>query len=137
MPSVAAFQPIKTVVFACDLKKVSQSTPVLAIKAFVQALGAKLLILNVDFDGAHFDPETLAEMTDLHQLWDDEGAEYHYIEHEDAAQGIMEFAGQQRAELVITVPKQYGFFENIFHRSMTKKLTYHTHLPLLLFKEDL
>jgi len=137
IPPVAAFHPIKTVVFACDLKQVSASTPVRAIKTFVHALKARLLILNVDRDGAHFNPDTINEMTDLHQLWDDERPEYHYIDHEDTVAGIMEFAGQQRAELVITVPKQYGFFEGIFHRSMAKRLAFHTHLPLLVFKEDI
>jgi nucleotide-binding universal stress UspA family protein len=136
VPAVATFQPIKTVVFACDLKRVSASTPVLAIKAFVHGLGARLLILNIDHDEENFDPGTINELADLHRLWDDEQPEYHYINHEDISAGIMEFAGQQRAELVIMVPKEYGFFENIFHRSMTEKLAYHTHLPLLLFKED-
>lgn len=137
VPPVASFQPIKTVVFACDLKRVSESTPVLAIKQFINTLGARLVILNVDRDGARFDPDAIQEMKHLHQLWDDQQPEYHYTDHEDMARGIMEFAGQQGAELVITVPKQYGFFESIFHRSVTKKLAYHTHLPLLLFKEDL
>lgn len=137
VPPRATFKPIKNIVFACDLKKVSKSTPVLPIKAFVKALGARLIILNVDDDRKRFDPDTIEEMTHLHELWDDQKPEYHYIEHEDTVRGIMEFASQADAELVITIPKQYGFFENIFHRSMTQKLAYHSHLPLLLFKEDL
>lgn len=137
VPPVAAFQPLKTVVFACDLKRVSETTPALAIKRFINTLGARLVILNVDREGARFNPDAIKEMKHLHQLWDDQQPEYHYTDHEDMARGIMEFAGQQRAGLVITVPKQYGFFESIFHRSMTSKLAYHTHLPLLLFKEDI
>jgi len=137
VPPVASFQPIKTVVFACDLKRVSESTPVLAIKRFINTLGARLVILNVGHDRHHFNPDAIKEMKQLHQLWDGEHPEYHYTDHEDMAKGIMEFAAEQSAELVITVPKQYGFFESIFHRSMTKKLAYHTHLPLLLFKEDI
>ncbi len=136
VPSGATFHPIKTIIFACDLKRVFESTPVLAIKTFVKSLGARLMILNVDNRNKHFNPETFKEMTRLHELWDDHEPEIHYIDHEDTAQGIMEFAGQQRAELVITVPKQYAFFESIFHRSMSEKLAYHSHLPLLLFKED-
>ncbi|WP_159452737.1 hypothetical protein [Pedobacter nyackensis] len=31
-------------------------------------------------------------------------------------------------------PQEYGFFEGLFHRSVTKKMAYHTHVPLLLFK---
>lgn len=137
VPSMATFQPIKTVVFACDLKSVSASTPVLPIKTLIRALGARLLILNVDHDGDKFEPETINEMTDLHELWDDIQPEYHYITHKDTAAGIMEFVEQHTVELLITVPKKHGFFESIFHRSLTKELAYHTHLPLLLYKEDL
>jgi nucleotide-binding universal stress UspA family protein len=136
IPAVAKFKPIKTIVFACDLKRVSEATPVLAIKTFLQALGAKLLILNVDSERKHFTTETIKEMTHLHELWDEQEPEYHYIDHKNTAEGIMEFAREKGAELVITVPKQYGFLESLFHSSMTSKLTYHSYLPLLLFKED-
>lgn len=136
VPSVARFKLIKTVVFACDLDRVSEATPVLAIKTFIHALGAKLLILNVDSDNKHFSSDTIRELGQLHELWDGDEPEYHYINHEDIALGIMEFVHHQAVDLVITIPKQYGFFESLFHRSMTRKLAYHTHLPLLLFRED-
>lgn len=134
VPAAAAFQPIKTVVFACDLKQVSKSTPAFAIKSLVHALAANLLILNVEHDRAHLPPGAIKEMSDLHRLWDDEQVEFHYTHHENKATGIMEFAGQQRAELLVAVPKEYGFFEHIFHHNMTDKLAYHSHLPLLLFR---
>lgn len=137
VPASAIFQPIEKVVFACDLKRVSASTPYRVIKTFVHALGAKLLILNVDENDHHFHAGTIKEMRDLHKLWDSEEPEYHYSDHADSATGIMEFADRHQAQLVITIPKPYGFFESIFHRSITKKLAYHTHMPLLLFKEAL
>jgi nucleotide-binding universal stress UspA family protein len=136
VPPEAVFRPIKKIVFACDLKQVSSSTPVYAIKTFVRSIGAKLFILNVDQDEMHFNPERIGEMTALHQLWDREEPEFHYIDDTDTAHGIMAFADRYQADLVITVPKVYGFFEGIFHSSMTKKLAYHTHLPLLLFKDE-
>lgn len=137
VPGVANFKQIETVVFACDLKRVYITTPILAIKTFLKTLGAKLLILNIDTEEQYQYSDTPEGLSQLHELWDDLETEYHYINHEDTAQGIMDFANQQGAELVITVPKQYGFFESLFHRSTTQKLTYHSYLPLLLFKEDL
>ncbi|SMC94644.1 universal stress protein [Pedobacter nyackensis] len=137
VPPQAVYKKIETVVFACDLRQVLETTPVFAIKTFIDVLGAKLLILNVDRSGAYFDTNTILEMSDLHLLWDDERPEYHYTDHEDTAIGIMEFSNEHHADLVITVPKIYGFFESIFHRSLTKKLAYHSHLPLLLFREEL
>ncbi|WEK17795.1 MAG: universal stress protein [Candidatus Pedobacter colombiensis] len=136
VPPVAAFQPIKTIVFAGDLKQVSEPGSVFAIKTFVHALGARLILLNVDDYGKHSDADNNDEMAALHEIWGSQ-VEYHYIDHNDTVAGIMEFAGQQRAELVITILKEHSFFENIFHRSMTTRLAYHTHLPLLLFKEKL
>lgn len=136
IPPQVTFRPVKQIVFACDLKNVSESTPIYAIKTFVHALGAKLLILNVDQDETHFNPDRIKEMTALHQLWDREEPEYHYIDDEDTAHGIVMFAEKYQADLIVTVPKVYGFFESIFHSSITKKLTYTTHLPLLLFKDD-
>ncbi|MEQ7802097.1 universal stress protein [Pedobacter sp. ASV1-7] len=136
IPSVARFEPIKTIVFACDLKRVSEATPVLAIKTFLQSLGAKLLILNVDSEGKHFTTDTLKEMSQLHEFWDEHEPEYHYIDHSDTAEGIMGFAKEKGAQLVITVPKLYGFLESLFHSSLTRKLTFNSYLPLLLFRED-
>lgn len=136
VPPVAVFKTIKKIVFACDLKRVSESTPVLAIKGLVDALGATLYILNVDRDGASFNPDTIKEISDLHQLWDGGKPEYHYTDHEDTATGIMEFADKIGADLVITVPKVYGFFDSILHRSLTHKLAYHSHLPLMLFRAE-
>ncbi|NQX41333.1 universal stress protein [Pedobacter steynii] len=137
VPPGANFETIKKVVFACDLRQVSNTTPALAIKTFVNTIGAKLLVLNVDHHEESFSPESIGELIDLHELWDKEEPEYHYINHEDIATGIMEFAEQQGADLVITVPKVYGFFESMFHRSLTKKLAYHSRFPLLLFKADI
>lgn len=135
VPAGAQFEEIERVVFACDLKKVSETTPVEAIKTVIATLNAKLLILNVG-DDQDFNPDMIKELTDLHRLRGDEQPEYHYTQHEDLVTGIMDFAIKQKAQLVITVPKQYGFFEGLFHRGLTKRLAYHTHLPLLLFKED-
>jgi nucleotide-binding universal stress UspA family protein len=135
VPPSADFKTIQKVVFACDLRQVSKTTPLFAIKTFIHTVGAKSLILNVDRK-ENFNPEKIGELTDLQVLWNEEKPEYHYIQHEDVASGIMEFAEEQGADLVITVPKVYGFFESIFHRSLTKKLAYHSRLPLVLFRAD-
>jgi len=136
VPEHTAFMPIEKAVFACDLKKVSKATPSRAIKNMIHALGAKLSILNVDHNEKHFNPDTIMEMANLHQLWDNEQPEYYYIENEDIAAGVMDFANTHQMQLVIAVPKEYGFFEGLFHSSLTRKLAYHIHLPLLLFKEE-
>jgi nucleotide-binding universal stress UspA family protein len=136
VPKDAVFVDIHRVLFACDLKKVMQTTPTRPIKTLIHALNAKLFILNVAKNKTNFNPDTIAELAALHRLWDDEQPEYHYTDHEDLVTGIMDFAAAQQIQLLVTVPKEYGFFDGIFHSSLTKRLAYHTNLPLLLFKGD-
>ncbi len=136
IPESTSFKTIKKIVFACDLKNVSKNTPIVAIKRIVDKLGAKLSILNVSHNEERFNSETIEKLQKLLQLWPNEKPEYHYIDNEDIAMGIMNFANDNHIQLVIAVPKRYGFFEKLFHDSLTKKLTYHIHLPLLLFKEE-
>jgi nucleotide-binding universal stress UspA family protein len=136
VPPEARFEWIKRVVFACDLKNISESTPAKAIRSFVHALNAKLLVLNVDSENHdHFTPGTIHEQTMLHQLWDREDPEYHYHVHQDTAEGILQFTLEHNIQLLIAVPRQHTFFDRLLHGSLTKKLTFQTLVPLLLMKE--
>jgi nucleotide-binding universal stress UspA family protein len=136
IPESVSFKTIDKVVFACDFKNVSKTTPVLAIKRTVRQLEAKLLILNVSQNEELFNPDTIKERHYLRQLWGNEQPEYHHTKNEDIVMGIMNFANANQVQLVIAVPKKHGFFAKLFHDSLTRKLTYHIHLPLLLFKEE-
>lgn len=137
VPAAAAFQKIERVVFACDLKEVLKLTPVHAIRTFVNALQASLLILNVDHRGGDFKSEEMEQLKALHELWDDQQPAYHYIAHEDVAEGIIAFADKQAAQLVITIPRVYGFLEGFFHQRVTNRLANRLRLPLMLFRAEL
>jgi nucleotide-binding universal stress UspA family protein len=136
IPESVSFKPVENVVFACDLKNVSKNTPVIAIKRIVNKLGAKLSVLNVNRKKEYLNLDNIKELSYIRQLWDKEQPEYHTIYNEDIVKGIMDYASENHVHLVIAVPKKYGFFEKLFHDSLTRKLAYHIHLPLLLLKEE-
>ncbi|WP_262250260.1 universal stress protein [Parapedobacter soli] len=135
VPKEAEFEPIDKIVFACDLKQVTRSTPVSEIGWWLEKLGAKLLVLNVALEGNRFDPDMIPEQYKMHELLDGFGPSYHYEEGDDIAEEIADFAEDEEAGLVITVPKTYGFFEGLFRRSVSKRLLAKTEVPLLLLKE--
>jgi nucleotide-binding universal stress UspA family protein len=62
-------------------------------------------------------------------------ATYHFIDHSDTVAGITHFAQDRDASLIMVIPKSHGFFEGLFHRSVTQKLAYHTSIPLLVMHE--
>ncbi|MET1055538.1 MAG: universal stress protein [Pedobacter sp.] len=136
VPHKAEYKEIKNVVFACDLKNVAKTIPVYPINTFISQLKAKLSILYVNKVEEAPKPEAKEELKELQQIWNENNVRYYYTDHENVEEGILDFADENTMELLITVPKEYGFFERIFHRSLTRNLAYRTHLPLLVFKED-
>ncbi|MCX2480512.1 universal stress protein [Pedobacter sp. MC2016-15] len=136
IPQQAVYKKIKNAVFACDLKNVTKTIPVFPINTFVSQLKAALSILYVNRVEEEPDPEAREELKELHQIWSEKEVKYYYTDHENVEEGILDFADENTMDLLITVPKEYGFFERIFHRSLTRNLAYRTHLPLLVFKED-
>ncbi|MBK1439451.1 universal stress protein [Parapedobacter sp. ISTM3] len=136
VPEQVEFKPIAKAVFACDLDKVDDTMPVGTLAQLADTLAFKLLVLNIVKPEAGFDPGIIPEQYKLHGLLDRLNPEYHYVEYNDVVEGIMNFAETQQADLVMTVPKRYGFFDNLFHKSVTKKLAHHTRLPLLIFKHE-
>lgn len=135
VPKKAKFQNIDKVVFACDLQKISNSTPVGEIRKLLEKLQAKLLVLNVAVEGKRIQPDIIYKQHKLHHLLDELNPEYHYTESDDIADEIEDFAEDHAAGLIITIPRSYGFFEALFRRSVSKRLINDLDTPLLLLKE--
>ncbi len=135
VPREARYDAIERIVFACDLKKVSKTTPVAELRFLLERLHAELLVLNVAVEGKRFDPDVIPEQYKLHDLLDDLDPTYHYTESDDLVEGIADFAEDQRAGLIVSVPKAHGFLERLFRRSVSTALIDKTETPLLLLKE--
>lgn len=136
VPEDADFKHIEKIVFACAMEKVYQSTPVEDIHYFTKKLNANLMVLNVIREDKPAKPTMIPEQYILHKLIEDLNPSYHYTEEDEVSEGIMEFTDDEGADLVIAIPKRFGFFESLFRRSVTKKLAYHTEIPLLVLKES-
>lgn len=134
VPGQARYRVVRKAVLACDLEKVAQSIPANHIKQLVIRLEADLLVLNVGDPAKGFDIDIIPEQYTLHELFDELKPEYYYTDDRDAVEGIMKFVSDQDAGLIITIPKNHGFFESLFHRSVTKALAHHTTVPLFLPK---
>jgi len=126
---------IKKIGFACDFKKVVESTPVQFIKNMIKEFGAELHVLNVDHEGKHFKPETPEESLMLHTLLEDLNPKYHFIDNADIEEGINKFAETNNIDLLITIPKKHKLLDSLFKHSSTKELVTHSHVPVMCVHE--
>lgn len=126
---------IKKIGFACDFKKIVQTTPADAIKNFVKEFGAELHVLNVDYHDKHFTPETPEQSALLHTLLEEVKPVFHFIEHKDIEDGINGFAEKNNIDLIITIPKKHKLLDGIFSPSSTRQLVFQSHVPVMCVHE--
>lgn len=136
IPHNTFFTPVTKICMACDLKNVLTATPLASIKAFTKLFRANLHILNVDFQNRHYTAETPDELENLEYILEDIQHEMHFIEHENVQDAISDFVDQNKMDMLIMIPKKHSFFESLFHKSQTKEMVYHSHVPILALHQD-
>jgi nucleotide-binding universal stress UspA family protein len=132
IPFDATYKGIKRIVFAWDMENSEKTFPERLFKSILQVLKAELFMLNIDYNNKNFSKETIKEQAFMHHSLDPVNAKYFYSNHPDAAQGIIDFAERQQADLVMIVPRKKTFPNNLFRKKVTNRLAFHIKIPLLI-----
>ncbi|MGN6295001.1 MAG: universal stress protein [Chitinophagaceae bacterium] len=135
IPEKARIQPIRNILFAYDLKSISQPSSVKTLKEILDFFNAPLSVLNVDHKDKHFTPDTPQAVQQLHAILDGYKPGYAYIDRQHIAEGILEYAYKNGTSLIITMPRTHNFFERLFKKSETSKLIHESEIPLLTLHE--
>jgi len=135
VPPKAVFTPVRKIGFACDYKKVLQTTPILPLKKLLKDFNADLYVLNVEFNKSAAPAEKLAESMYISELLKELKPYYSTVYSEDIPQGINWFAEKEKIDWMLMIPKQHNLMEKIFIRSHTKDLLYNANVPVLCMHE--
>jgi nucleotide-binding universal stress UspA family protein len=135
VPLKAAIEPVRRIVFAYDLEKVDRKFPGAELKQLLDAFGATLKVVHVDKDHSGSEAGGPGSMPDLDPLLESYHPSFHFIENHDIVEGILHYAGENQASLILAIGKDQGFLKNLFHRRITHKLAYDTSTPLLVIQE--
>lgn len=132
VPPEARFANIKKIGLACDLKNVDESVPFSQIRSLVNEFHAELYILHINPEAEKgYTAEKTVESRSLQNKLDDLHPDYRFIDYEDIENGLEEFAETNKLDLLITIPKRHSIIDNLFHKSHSKKLVLHTHVPVM------
>ena len=130
VPQDAPLARIEKIAFACDFRHADEIS-FNALDKALEYFPTSLYVLNIDKEHEKFSTDMPLQLERISHKLEKYNPEYAYVTDEDTVHGIMQFAASKEISLVITFPKKYGFFEGLFHRSITKKLIYHSHTPVL------
>jgi nucleotide-binding universal stress UspA family protein len=136
VPQEAKFTSIRKVGLACDLNRVVETSPVEEIKMLVKQFQAELHVVHVNReDEQAYTPETIEESGLLQEMLDELHPVYHFLNNVNIDEGLSGYAEKNKLDLLIVIPKKHGLIEKLFHKSHTKQLILHSHIPVMSVHE--
>jgi nucleotide-binding universal stress UspA family protein len=135
VPEDALYTNINDIGLTTDFRDVTTTIPDDKVKAFVMDSGARLHVLNVDFDHRQWTPDTPFQSGLVETMFEHFHPSYHFIESENMADGLSDYALKHSIEMLIAVPKKHNLIEKIFAGSHTKELAFHSKVPVLVMHD--
>ena len=132
IPPKAEFAGLKNVLFTSDFKDVSRTTPFDSLKKILDLFKPNLSILNVDSEHyIELTDEFKIERSAMEDKLNTYNPEFSFLRAFDFLEGINRFVETKDIDAIITIPRKHGFLSQLFKTSHTKKLAYHSHVPII------
>ncbi len=133
VPKTAQFKKPEKIVFATDLKDVEKDDVVNPIRDITDRYHSSLMFLNV-LDDEYVNRLDAESKIAAHFPKID--MSFNFIEGDDVAKSINKFMDENDAEMVALVRHNLGFFDRLFHPSITKQMVLHPEYPMLILHEN-
>lgn len=131
VPSECEFTELKKIGFATSLKETDKAS-LHELIALAKPLNAKIECLHVVQDD---DTTYEAVLNNWIAEFSPLNVHFHTYEGYDLEETIYDFIDTYEINLVCVVKRQLNFLEKLFTTSLTKKLAYHSYVPVLALRE--
>jgi nucleotide-binding universal stress UspA family protein len=136
IPPEATYTEINNVALTSDFKNVGASTPVRFIKTVLEYFKAQLHIVNVSSE--HYvalTEEMQQERATMQDMFSNFDPEFYFIGMNDFHEAIEQFVADKNIDLLIIVPRYRSGLGGFFKSSHTKRLAFHSSVPVLAAHE--
>jgi nucleotide-binding universal stress UspA family protein len=136
VPELAAFQPIRKILFATDFRGLPEANMMKTLLEFRKAFGASLCLVHIYDKHDDEDLDRNAAADELEYYLRDQEYTLYFVEREDVLEGIMEHLEKLDPQLLAVVPRQHSLIDRILGYSLSKKLAFTSPIPLLALPGD-
>lgn len=132
IPPQAQYSGLKKIVFTSDFHDVARTTPFEQIKKVLNFLKPELQILNVNEEHyVELSEEYKVERRSMEAGLDEYHPEYSFLRSYDFVDGISTFVETRNIDAILTLPRKQSVMSQLFKTSHTKKLAYHSKVPII------
>ncbi len=130
------FKNIKKIALASDYEEMNNKKVLGPLKEIAQLFNAHIYLLNVvpELETSPYLSKQVEGYKIDHIL---EGFEhtFHKSENEDLIEGINNFIDEEKIDMLVMIPKTHTMIENLFNEANTKRMAFHSRVPLLTIHE--
>jgi nucleotide-binding universal stress UspA family protein len=135
IPEFATFKGIKKIIYATDFNS-SDYKSIRFLKEMASDFDAEIIVVHIAAENHSLSHEAnqldqfkqeLGKYTSLDKIT------FEVIGGEDIAERLNKLIDETGADIISMSTRKRNLYQRLFDRSMTKKMAYHTHVPLLAF----
>jgi len=136
IPPDAVYKGVNNVAFASDFKNVENTTPSDLICSVLEMFNPKLHIFTVNKDGyISINKEMENQKQILEKMFSNYKTEFYFLKINGFYSAVDNFIIDHNIDIMVTVPKHQSNSTSLFKTSHTKRLAYHSHIPILAAHE--
>ena len=135
IPTNAHIPRINKITYASDLQE-ADTKGLQDVLRFAENTGAQVEVVHIDkkSDQASQDKAN-AFGKKIEEMFAAQNVHFYEIIHPDEEVGLKDYLTKTNSDLLVILKRHRNFFSNLFHSSLTEKLTYHSKIPMLVIDE--
>ncbi len=133
IPVEAEYHPIHNIGFTTQYKDKDSNALTQALN-IARKFKAKIQCLYIAGTDGPGDVEERIE--DWKMYYKNDDVSFHILKGEDKEQAILSFVSDNNVDMLVMCTHKRSFFEGLFHKSLTKKMAYHSTVPLLIYHAE-
>jgi len=135
IPAGVKFAKPEKMALACDFTAIVPDAVTDTLKYYIGLFGSKLLVFDVLKPAELVTYQKAAAEVNLENSLSDINHSLYYPAGNDLEKETNEFLERNNAGMLVMIPHNHSFLHGVFHFSKTKKMTLHTHIPVLSIHE--
>ncbi|MCO6476288.1 MAG: universal stress protein [Phaeodactylibacter sp.] len=139
VPHNARFQPIRHIVYASNYESADQEM-VDKLEKFNRPFKAHIHFVHVRREKKESARFAKAKEEIFRELFKEGEPDFAFevaeVENEDVAEGLSQYADDNKADLAVMVTRHRSIWQSLLHRSQTKRMALATHIPLMVLHLD-
>ena len=136
VPAAAQIKPVREIVLAVNVTSINDMDTLLPLKEILADKGAKLTILTITSKKNKLTSAEIEQQRDrIANYLQSESAEAYIIHDDKVEHGINDYLDTHQVDLLVTIPHQKSLLDVILNTSVTRKLAFKPHVPILTLYE--